>query len=380
MLTTRAADVSRTLDGAVLGVRALNRALLHRQLLLHRQEISVADALEHLVGLQSQNPNGPYIALWSRLADFDPEELADLVAARKVARVALMRWTLHAVTARDCLALRPVVQPVIERRLKAGFGRDLAGIDLDALARRGRAFVEHEPRSFGDIGRLLADEWTGYEPRALANAMSALVPLVHVPPRGLWGRNGRAVQTTAERWLGRPLGCATQPDELIMRYLAAFGPASAADMRAWSGLTRLDATIERLRPLLRSFRDEDGNELLDVLDGTLPDPETPAPARFLADFDNAVLGHANRARIDAATPRKRAVGPRTFLLDGFIAGTWRLIRGRHVATLEIAPFDAIEREQRIALAEEGMRLLTFLTASVEPDVRIHVRFATNDRA
>lgn len=380
VLTMRAADVSRPVDGAILGVRALNRALLQRQLLLRRQELSVADALEQLVGLQSQNPNGPYIALWSRLADFDPEELADLVAARKVARVALMRWTLHAVTARDCLALRPVLQPVIERRLKACFGRELAGIDLDALARRGRAFVEHEPRSFGDIGRLLADEWPGYEPRALANAMSALVPLVHVPPRGLWGRNGRAVQTTAERWLGRPLECSTRPDELIMRYLAAFGPASAADMRAWSGLTRLDATIERLRPLLRSFRDEDGNELLDVLDGALPDPETPAPARFLADFDNAVLGHANRARIDAATRRKRAVGPRTFLLDGFIAGTWRLIRGRRVATLEIAPFDAIEREERIALAEEGMRLLTFLTTSVEPDVRIHVRFAANDRA
>lgn len=380
VLTMRAADVSRPVEGAVLGVRALNRALLHRQLLLRRQEISVADALEHLVGLQSQNPNGPYIALWSRLADFDPEELADLVAARKVTRVALMRWTLHAVTARDCLALRPVLQPVIERRLKATFGRHLAGIDLDALTRRGRAFVEHEPRSFGDIGRLLASEWTGYEPRALANAMSALVPLVHVPPRGLWGRNGRAVQTTAERWLGRPLERTAQPDELIMRYLAAFGPASVADIRAWSGLTRLDGAIGRLRPVLRSFRDEDGNELLDVAGGALPDPETPAPARFLADFDNAVLGHANRSRIDASTRRRRVVGPRTFLLDGFIAGTWRLIRTRHVATLEIAPFDAIEREERIALAEEGMRLLTFLTAAAEPDARIHVRFATGDRA
>jgi hypothetical protein len=379
VLTTRAADVRGAVDGTVLGVRALNRALLDRQLLLRRQEMSVAEALEHLVGLQSQNPNGPYIALWSRLADFDPEELAELVAARKVARIALMRWTLHAVTARDCLALRPVLQSVIERRLKASFGRDLADIDLDALARRGRALVEQEPCSFGDIGRLLASEWTGYEPRVLANAMSALVPLVHVPPRGLWGRNGRAVQTTAERWLARPLERSTQPDELIMRYLAAFGPASVADIRAWSGLTRLDAPIERLRPVLRSFRDEDGNELLDVAGGALPDPETPAPARFLADFDNAVLGHANRSRIVAATRRKRAIGPRTFLLDGFIAGTWRLIRGRRVATLEIAPFDELSRGHRIALAEEGMQLLTFLTASAEPDVRIHVRFASNDR-
>jgi hypothetical protein len=376
VLTTRAADVRGAVEGGVLGIRALNRALLDRQLLLRRQEISVADALHHLVGLQSQNPNGPYIALWSRLAGFDPEEFADLVAARKVVRVALMRWTLHAVTARDCLALRPVLQPVIERRLKAGFGRDLAGIDLDALVRRGRAFVEHEPRSFGDIGQLLASEWTGYEPRVLAHAVSAFVPLVHVPPRGLWGRNGRAVQTSAERWLGRPLERSAQPDELIMRYLAAFGPASAADIRSWSGLTRLGGAIGRLRPLLRSFRDEDGNELLDVAGGSLPDPETPAPPRFLADFDNAALAHANRSRI-MATERKRAIGPRTFLLDGFIAGTWRLIRGRHVATLEIAPFDAITREHRIALAEEGMRLLSFLTASAQPDVRVHVRFPTN---
>jgi hypothetical protein len=210
----------------------------------------------------------------------------------------------------------------------------------------------------------------------LAHAVSAFVPLVHVPPRGLWGRNGRAVQTSAERWLGRPLERSAQPDELIMRYLAAFGPASAADIRSWSGLTRLGGAIGRLRPLLRSFRDEDGNELLDVAGGSLPDPETPAPPRFLADFDNAALAHANRSRI-MATERKRAIGPRTFLLDGFIAGTWRLIRGRHVATLEIAPFDAITREHRIALAEEGMRLLSFLTASAQPDVRVHVRFPTN---
>jgi hypothetical protein len=377
VLTPWAAEVRGPVEGATLGARALNRALLERQLLLRRRDVSVVDALEHLVGLQAQNPNGPYIALWSRLVDFDPEELAELIAARKVVRIALMRWTLHAVTARDCITLRPVLQPVIERRLKAGFGRDLASVDLGALVRRGRAFIEQEPRSFGDIGRLLANEWTGYEPRVLANAMTAFAPLVHVPPRGLWKRNGRAVQTTAERWLGRPLERLAQPDDLIMRYLAAFGPASVADIRSWSGLTRLDAAVERLRPQLRSFRDEDGNELLDVAGGSLPDPETPAPPRFLADFDNAVLAHANRSRI-IATARRRAIGPRTFLLDGFVAGTWRLIRGRGVVTLEVTPFEAIGREHRGALAEEGMRLLSFLTAD-DGEVRVHVRFVAEER-
>ena len=182
--------------------------------------------------MQSQNPNAPYIGLWSRLADFHPDDLAGLVEARKVVRIGLMRWTLHAVTARDCVALRPVLQPVMERRMQACFGRHLGGVDLERLVELGRTLVEQQPRSLGDVGGLLTAEWPGHEPRVLAHALSALAPLVHVPPRGIWGRNGRAVQTTAQRWLGRPLDRATEPDELIVRYLAAFGPATVADIRA----------------------------------------------------------------------------------------------------------------------------------------------------
>ena len=372
--TRHAADFGRVAQGSVLSVRALNRALLERQLLLRREDIGAADALAHLVGLQAQNPNAPYIALWSRLADFDAEELSELVSARKVVRIALMRWTLHAVTARDCLALRPVLQAVMERRLRAGFGRQLADIDLVALQRRGRELVEQQPSSFGDVGRRLAGEWPGHEPRVLANAFSALAPLVHVPPRGLWGHNGRAIQTTAERWLGRPLDRATQPDELIRRYLAAFGPASIADIRAWSGLTGLNPAIRRLRPSLRSFRDHNGRELLDVIDGALPDSETPAPPRFLADYDNVVLAYADRSRILGTPQRRRVMAPRLFLIDGFVAGTWRLIRGRRLVTLEITPLVSIDRRDRLALAEEGMRLLSFLIAHAESDLRVTVTF------
>jgi hypothetical protein len=380
VLTPRAVTVRETpATGVVLGPRALNRALLERQLLLRRHDVSAAEALEQLVGLQAQNPNAPYVGLWSRMVDFDPDELAALIAARKVVRVALMRWTLHAVIARDCLALRPVLQPVMERRMQACFGRHLAGVDLERLVEVGRSLVEQEPRSLGDVGQLLAAEWPRHEPRVLAHALTALAPLVHVPPRGIWGRNGRAVQTTAQRWLGRPLERTTEPDELILRYLAAFGPATVADIRTWSGMTGVRLAVDRLRPHLRSFRDEQDRELLDVADGPLPDPATPAPPRFLPDFDNAVLAHADRTRIVGDQGRRRIAMPKTFLVDGFVGGTWRLIRSRRIYALEITPWEPIAREDRIALAEEGMRLLAFIAAGAEDDVRVCVRFADEQR-
>jgi hypothetical protein len=380
LTTDRGTSQQSPPQGAVLTPRALNRALLERQLLLGRQELSTSEALEHLVGMQAQNPNAPYIGLWSRLADFHPDDLASLVQARKVVRIGLMRWTLHAVTARDCVTLRPVLQQVMERRMQACFGRHLGDVDLERLEAVGRALVEHEPRSLGDVGQLLASEFPGCEPRVLAHSLSALAPLVHVPPRGIWGRNGRAVQTTAQRWLGRPLERETQPDELIMRYLAAYGPATVADIRAWSGLTGVPAAVERLRPGLRSFRDEAGRELLDVVDGPLPDPDTPAPPRFLPDYDNVALAHADRGRIvSSAVGNRRGLTPKTFLVDGFVVGSWRLIRARSIVALEVTPLAPIGRDDRIALAEEGMRLLAFLTDGDE-DMRVTVRFVCSERA
>lgn len=371
----RSADQATGQDvrpGTVLSDRALNRALLERQLLLRRQPVGVSQALEHLVGLQAQNPNGPYFGLWSRLDGFHPDDLASRIDRRVIVRIALMRWTLHIVTARDCLRTRPLVQPVMERRMRARFGRHLADVDLERLVAVGRELVEHEPRSLGDIGRLLGGEWPEQEPSVLGNALAALAPLVHVPPRGLWGRNGRAVQTTAERWLGLALAPAGPPDELLMRYLAAFGPASVDDMRTWSGLRGIGASIERLRPRLRSFRDEQGRELLDVDGGLLPDPATPAPPRFLPECDNVVLSHANRSRIVSAKHRRCVTAHKTFLVDGFVRGTWRIIRGPKVTTLVVTPLAPISREDRLAVAEEGAQLLTF--AAGDDDMRISVRF------
>lgn len=364
---------ARVRPGTVLGPRALNRALLERQLLLRRQPLRVADALDHLVGQQAQNPSGPYYGLWSRLADFHPDDLASLVDSRLVVRIALMRWTLHVVTAHDCLALRPLVQPVMEQRMRALFGRHLEGVDLDELLLRGRAHVDEQPRALGDMGRLLADRWPSHEPSALGNALTALAPLVHVPPRGLWGRNGRAVQTTAERWLGRRLEPGGPPDALLLRYLAAFGPATVDDMRTWSGLRGIGGAVERLRPRLRSFRDEHGRELLDVPDGPLPDPDAPAPVRFLPGCDNAVLSHADRSRIVCDAHRRCVTANRVFLVDGFVRGTWKIVRGPKVTTLAISPLTALGRADRLALAEEGAALLAF-SAGDDETTRVSVRF------
>jgi hypothetical protein len=377
-LTTRAiAGRAAPPEGAVLSSRALNRALLERQLLLRRHEMTAAEALRHLVGLQAQSPNAPYVALWTRLADFDPDELASLVATRRAVRISLMRWTLHLVTARDCLTLRPIVQPAMDRRARAGLGRWFDDSEFERLVDAGRAIVEQTPCTLGDTGRALALQWPGHEPRVLANAFSALAPLGHVPPRGIWGRNGRAEQTTAQRWLGRPLDRGCDPDELILRYLAAFGPATAADIRTWSGLTGLAEVIDRLRPQLRTYRDEQGRELLDVPGAPLPPADTPAPVRFLPEFDNVVHAHADHARIVRDSHHQHVL-PKTFLLDGFVGGTWRLVRSRGTMTLEVSPFGALARDERVALAEEAMRLLGFLASGSVDDVRVCVRFAASD--
>ena len=187
-----------------LSRRALNRATLARQMLLRRHDIAILDAVERLVGLQAQTALTWYTGLWTRLADFRAEELAALLMDRKVVRIALMRSTIHLVTARDCLELRPLVQPVIERSLSGNFGRHLVGIDPADLIAAGREILEAGPMIFSELGRALAERWPDRDPAALAQGIRAWVPLVQVPPRGVWGRSGKAAHTTAESWLGRP--------------------------------------------------------------------------------------------------------------------------------------------------------------------------------
>jgi hypothetical protein len=355
----------------ILGRRALNRALLERQLLLRRRRLSALEAIEHLVGMQAQVPEAPYVGLWTRLEGFRAEELARLISGRRAVRASMMRATIHLVSDRDFLALRPVIQPVLERDVygNSTYGKDrLEGLDVGAVLAAGRTLLEERPRTAAELRRLLGPRWPDRDPAALAYAVRGLLPLVHVPPRGLWGESGPVALTTAEAWLGRSVAPERAPDEAILRYLTAFGPATVADARTWSGLTGLREIFERLRAHLVVFRDERGRELFDVPGAPLPDPETPSPPRFLPEFDNALLSHADRSRIIAGEHRGALFKDpymRGVLLDGFVCGTWKLERTREKATLVIEPFEPLMDEDRDALAEEGSRLLTFAASNAK---------------
>jgi hypothetical protein len=205
----------------------------------------------------------------------------------------------------------------------------------------------------------------GLDAAALGVAATRLLPVVQLPPRGVWGRSGRARWATVERWLGRPLDGGLDVEELALRYLAAFGPATPRDVQVWSGLGRLDEAFERLRPRLRIFRDGRGRELFDLPDAPRPDPDEPAPVRFLGEYDNALLSHDDRSRIVAEEHRPclmtiNGIVPGTLLVDGFVAGQWRIARERRAATLVVEPFAKLAKTERVAAEEEGERLLTFV--------------------
>jgi hypothetical protein len=340
-------------SGRMPGQRALNRALLERQGLLRRWSATPAEAIERLVGMQAQIPQAPYVGLWSRVDGFDPEQLSTLIERGEAVRMTLMRCTLHLVTARDARRLRPPLQSVCERGLfKASpFGRRLDGIDVEELLAAGRELVAERPLTGAELGRALKRRWPEYDQDSLAYGVRYLEPLIQVPPRGLWKRGGQARLTAIA------VGEDAAPDELVLRYLRAFGPASAADVRAWSGLAGVAEIVERLRPRLRTI---DG--LLDVPDGPLPDPDTNAPPRFLPEFDNVLVAYGDRSRIIPDEHRDvvvKSLGRPVLLVDGFVRGFWRFAE----SGLEIELLEPLSKRDAGAVTREGERLLAFQGAS-----------------
>jgi hypothetical protein len=340
----------------VLTLRELNRATLARQLLLQRAAVAPVEAVHHLVGLQAQVPQNPYTALWSRLEGFEPASLSRLLEERAVVRVGVMRGTIHLVTAGDCLLLRPLVQPVFEGQLwrHRDYSPELRDLELEPIVAFGRSLLDERPRTGTELRALFAERFPDLSAAALVYACQMRLALVQPPPRGLWRRGAKVAWTTAEAWLGRPLDGSPTLDDVVLRYFAAFGPASVADVTTWSRLTGLRSVVERLRPRLIAFRDERGRELFDLPDALRPAPDAPAPVRFLPEYDNVLLCHDDRSRFVSPEDRDAlrpvwGVGWGAVLHDGVVRGTWRAeengILVRHVPLAQRA-VDAICAEAR----------------------------------
>jgi hypothetical protein len=361
---------------STLDRRALNRALLARQLLLNRQKLSVPATLERLVGMQAQAPNLPYVGLWSRIERFRHAQLSRLVESKRAVRISLMRNTIHLVTTRDTLGLKPLFVPFGERGFLHGspWGRTVKQEDLQAALEAGREIMGEKPRTIAELTKLLAQRFPGRDAAALAYGVRYMLPMVFTPPRGTWGGRGLVTLMEVEAWLGRPLGPPSSPDRFVRRYLAAFGPASPADFRAWSGLAMREV-FERLRPRLKVFRNDRGAELFDIPEAPRPPGETAAPVRFLPDFDNILLAHADRTRI---MPTGKHLGMfssngtmmGSVLSDGFVRAKWAPVKAKDATTLIVTPFEKpIAKKEARLVAEEGLRLLKFLAPDDEHDVR-----------
>lgn len=340
--------------------RALNRATLERQLLIRRERVPALEAIERLVGMQAQLPFPPYVGLWARLVDFDREELTRLVLDRQVVRSSLMRYTMHLVSTTDLLWLRPLLQPVLDRAQRGFFGRQTEGMDLAPLVAAGRELLDRRALTQVELRKALGERWPDRDPLALAYSVQYLVPLVHVPP---WGKGGSVPSTLAEPWLDRKLAVDADPEEFVLRYLAAFGPATVKDIQAFSGLTFMAAVFNRMRDRLATFRGEAGQELFDLPDAPRPDGGTTVPPRFLPEYDNMMVAYADRTRTMTDDHRKRVcVGAgiaATVLVDGFVRGVWKLKEQRKTATLTIQLFSSLTKKVRSGVEREAAELVAF---------------------
>jgi hypothetical protein len=348
----------------LLSNAALNRATLDRQLLLDRADRPALDVVRHLVGMQGQDPELPYIGLWNRIAAFQHEDLSRLLRGREVVRGTLFRGTQHILAADDYVWVRPLLQAMLDTRQRGWFGRHLGGVDTVALAAAARSLLANRTLSRPQLGHALAEQWPDREPEWLARSIQALLPILHPPPDGLWGRRGATPFVLAEDYLGGPL--AERPvQELVVRYLAAFGPASVRDMQAWSGMTRLRPAFEELRPRLCTFRSEAGAELFDLPDAPRPGADVPAPPRFLPAFDNVLYGHADRARIVSRDQPWQLLGEAGVLVDGRVRALWRMKTVSGTAVLTIRALGPLSTGESAAVRDEGEALLRFAAPTAD---------------
>ena len=351
----------------LLTLRELNRATLARQFLLERVEMAPLDMLARLMGMQAQVHNAPYIGLWTRLRSFQRAELTRLLELRQVVKAPLMRSTLHLMTTDDFVALRLALQPaMIAQKLQPFFDARTNGIDREQFTILLREYLREQPRTSNELHTRFGEFFPGLGSGYMKDAIRAHIPLVQVFPSGAWGFTGKPAHSEAATWLGEralaPAESGQRP--LLLRYLAAFGPASVQDMQTWSGLPRLQEVVNALRPELLTFRDERGRELFDLPNAPRPKGESPAPVRFLPDFDNLLFSHANRRRVITDEYRTVMGNIRVssaFLVDGFVRGIWQIKATRATTTLLLKPFEPLTVQDRQDLLVEGEQLMRWIS-------------------
>ncbi|WP_067673418.1 winged helix DNA-binding domain-containing protein [Nocardia miyunensis] len=360
-----------------LSDRVLNRTLLARQHLLARSALSVADMCAHLVGLQAQDVPPPFIGLWSRTVDFDPEAVSAGLRDRSLARITVMRATIHLVTAADALRIAPHIQPELEKiPFRKGFQSGaMVGLDPQEVRRRGETALGDQPIPGAELRALAAREFPDRNPSAVLQTWLYQLPVLQTPPRGLWRNNARPVWSRIEPWLGAPLDDRYPLPELIIRYLSAFGPATTADIQTWSKLTGIAETIAALGARVRSYTDEHGRTLYDPADAELADPDLPAPVRYLGWYDNVFLSHRDRVRIvpegvTAPPARYRGTQVSPILVDGRVAAIYKVFAACGRARLRIVPARTWSAAERSAVEAEGAALLRFLEPELRPSIEI----------
>ena len=365
-------------DAPVLTLRELNRATLARQMLLGRVSLPVVTAIERLAALQAQWAPSPYLALWSRLKEFERESLWSAIEKKHtVIRARLMRGTLHLVSARDFYAYAVATQDLQRgawNRLQVG-----AGVDPKEVAKLAVAYAR-EPRTSEDVVSHLTERlgsFGGPYRWLIWRFVSAHADLVSAPPAGHWAHGGTNVPYVAARhWID---GGARPTEEkalelLIRRYLGAFGPATLADVARFAGQVpaRIRPVLEKLAPSLRRFADEQGRTIFDLPRAPRPAADVEAPVRLLPRYDELLIGYEHRDRVIAKEHRgavysKNAIVEAVFLVDGFAAGTWSLATTKADAVVRLRPFNTLARSDRVAAIAEGEAIARFMA----PDARMH---------
>ncbi|MCA2205808.1 winged helix DNA-binding domain-containing protein [Nocardia rosealba] len=357
-----------------LSKRVLNRTLLARQHLLERSTLSTPRMCEHLVGLQAQDVPPPFIGLWSRTVDFDPDTVSRGLDDRTLVRITLMRGTIHLVTPPDALRIAPHIQPELEKvPFRKGFNYGaMVGLDPEEVRADGEAVLGDEPMAAADLRAEAAIRYPDRDPGAVSQTWLYQLPVLQTPPRGRWRDNSRPVWSRVQPWLGAPLDPDYPVAELILRYLRAFGPASTMDMQTWSRLPGMKQVVADLGDRVRTYTDERGRTLYDAAELELADPDLPAPVRLLGWYDNALLSHQDRSRVIGETIAPRSFGANVspVLIDGFTAGVYKVFVKSGTARLRVSPTRAWTKAEAAEVESEAAALLAFLEPESAPAVEI----------